>query len=577
MKLNTSVILIIVLLFIPLINISQNISEAEKAYNYLDNIGEVYLKIDKADNINIYELTKLVSIDNVDKNFIYIYCNKKQFDKLSQFNYNIHILNHPNESFTNPKMWDGKSKADWDFTTYPTYQAYIDMMYEFEDLYPNLCEIVEIGESVEGRKILFAKISDNISTREKEPRFMHTSSMHGDEITGYVLTLRLIDYLLNNYGSDAKVDSLVNNLEIWINPLANPDGTYIGGNNTVENAVRYNANNVDLNRNFTNSFAGSHPDGEEYQPETVAMMNITDEYNFTMSANIHGGAELVNYPWDTWTSTENTHADDNWWQYVSHIYADNAIENSPDGYFHGFDNGISNGGDWFVAYGTRQDYINYYRNCREFTLEISNEKLLQENELDNHWTYNKQALLDYMEQGIYGIHGTITDSLTGDPLEGEVLIISHDNYNSQVNSELPLGDYYRPIFNGTYNITYSADGYKSKTYSNIDVENNSITIANAELIKLDSTSINNTVLSNRIKIFPNPSQGKFYLYFNDLKDKDALITFFDVTGNKIAVNEVYKTSNQIREYEISNLRSGCYFIYIKNNNENAIKRLIITN
>jgi len=42
--------------------------------------------------------------------------------------------------------------------------------------------------------------------------------------------LRLADYLLENYTSDLKVKDLVDNLEIWINPLANPDGTYNSGN-----------------------------------------------------------------------------------------------------------------------------------------------------------------------------------------------------------------------------------------------------------------------------------------------------------------------------------------------------------
>jgi len=50
---------------------------------------------------------------------------------------------------------------------------------------------------------------------------MYTSSMHGDELTGYVLMLRLIDSLLSTYGTNPRVTNLVNNFEIWINPLAN--------------------------------------------------------------------------------------------------------------------------------------------------------------------------------------------------------------------------------------------------------------------------------------------------------------------------------------------------------------------
>ena len=67
---------------------------------------------------------------------------------------------------------------------------------------------------------------------------MYTSSMHGGETAGYVLMLRLIDTLLSGYGITPKITNIVKNVEIWINPLANPDGTYWGGNNTVNQAKR---------------------------------------------------------------------------------------------------------------------------------------------------------------------------------------------------------------------------------------------------------------------------------------------------------------------------------------------------
>ena len=73
--------------------------------------------------------------------------------------------------------------------------------------------------------------------------------MHGDETAGFILMLRLADYLLKNYNSDTRVKTLSDNLEIWINPLANPDGTYRDGNFIIS-PVRNNANGYDLNRNF---------------------------------------------------------------------------------------------------------------------------------------------------------------------------------------------------------------------------------------------------------------------------------------------------------------------------------------
>ena len=96
--------------------------------------------------------------------------------------------------------------------------------------------------------------------------------------------------------------NILDNCEIWINPLANPDGTYRSGNSTVNGAVRYNANFVDINRNFPDPADGPHPDGEVWQPETMIMMNVASANCFSASANFHGGEEVANYPWDTWSS-----------------------------------------------------------------------------------------------------------------------------------------------------------------------------------------------------------------------------------------------------------------------------------
>ena len=57
--------------------------------------------------------------------------------------------------------------------------------------------------------------------------------------------LRLADYLLKNYQTKHRVRNLVDNLEIWINPLANPDGTYRTGN-IITSPTRYNATELIL-------------------------------------------------------------------------------------------------------------------------------------------------------------------------------------------------------------------------------------------------------------------------------------------------------------------------------------------
>ena len=96
----------------------------------------------------------------------------------------------------------------------------------FAQSYPEICRLDTFGTTPQGRLLLAMKISDHVEDDEAEATFLYTSSMHGDELLGYPLMLRLINHLLTGYGTDDEVTGLVDKLAIWINPLANPDGTY---------------------------------------------------------------------------------------------------------------------------------------------------------------------------------------------------------------------------------------------------------------------------------------------------------------------------------------------------------------
>jgi PKD repeat protein len=443
--------------------------------------GEVYFKFTIGSKQEVNTLTKIISIDNVENKTVYAFANKQGFSKFLLLNYQYTVLPNPN-TLRKVKMSKKTAKSSmqtqstWD--VYPTYPEYEAQMNQFVTSYPNLCKLVNIGTLPSGRKLLILKITDNVNVRENEPQFLYTSSMHGDEIAGYVGMLHYIDYLLSNYGSDARVTGLVNNMEIWINPLANPDGTFAGGDMDVNGATRYNANNIDLNRNYPDPAAGPHPDGNAYQPETQAFMAFADSMHFVMAANLHGGSELINYPWDTWPQL---HADDDWYQRESNKYADTVHANCVSGYFMSQGNGVTNGYAWYTITGGRQDYMNYFKHCRELTLELSMIKICPETDLLNNWEYNYRSWLNYMEEALHGVRGIIKDACTNQPIRAQVFVTGHDFDSSHVYSAIPIGDYYRPIIDGTYSLTYSAPGYQSQTINNVVVTDGNATIVNVSL------------------------------------------------------------------------------------------------
>ena len=439
--------------------------------------NQYYFCFELTNKAELGNISKIVSIDNIKGNWVYAYANDDEWKAFRELGLKTRLLPSPAEQYPAVMSSSAAQTRLWD--SYPTYEAYVSTMYAFATSYPNLCQIVDIGTTLGGRKLLAVKISDNVNTAESEPEVLYTGTIHGDETTGFVLLLRLIDTLLSNYGSDTRITNLVNNEEIWICPNTNPDGTYYGGNSTVSGARRANYAGYDLNRNYPN-YDGSLNTGP-IQTETNLMMAFANAHHFVLAANYHGGAELVNYPWDY---TYTLHPDNNWWVSVSLVYASSVQAHGPSGYFTTVnDNGITNGAAWYVIGGGRQDWMNYRAYCREVTIEISEDKTPAASELPNYWNYNYDAMLSYLEQAQYGIHGTVTDPY-GNPLAATITVNSHDNAYSTVITDPAVGDFYRFLSPGTYSLTISASGYPDKTISGVVVNANTVTPLNVSMGEL---------------------------------------------------------------------------------------------
>lgn len=471
---------ILILLFFPLTIVCQNIDKIFLKKN------EIYFSFNYEKKSQLDRLSKIISLDHkIEKTTAYAYANKKQFENFLKENIEFKLIN-------NQVSYDNISKNNWDY--YPTYNQYVDMMYAFADSFPNICKVHSLGTLNSGREILIVNISDNVGQKENEPSFLYTSSMHGDELTGYVLMLRFIDDVLNNYNTNSRITYLVNEIDIWINPLANPDGAYAGGNSNVWGATRSNASFIDLNRNFPDPQDGPHPDGNPWQEETLIFMGLSDTINFNLSSNLHTGAVVANYPWDTWSQLT---ADDSWWQHVCNEYADTCQFYGTGNYFTNYNDGIINGYDWYEVDGGRQDYMNYYKHCREFTLELSNDKTPNPQELPSFWNATHPSFYNYMEQSLYGLRGIITDSVTGLPIKARVEIANHDVDSSHIYSSLPIGNYHRYIYQGNYSFTFSKSGYHSKTI-NASILNNNTTYLNVQLVPINFVNIEEIDLSEKI-------------------------------------------------------------------------------
>ncbi len=416
--------------------------------------GEYYFTLTIQQPSEVQEINRVCSVDGIDGMNVVCYANQKQYDNLLQAGYKP-TLQTPPSMLEEAKMWDG-NRATYEWDSYPTYSQYESMMQAFPSsvVSGRTCTYMELGTLPSNRKIMGVRI--NNGSPEGKPKFLYSSTIHGDETTGWILMLRLIDELCTS--TDSRIVNLVDNLDIFIFPNTNPDGTYYGGNNTVNSARRANANSVDMNRNYPDPHGNAHPDGNAYQTETQWFMQLAEDYPFVMAANYHGGAEVVNYPWD---NTYTRHADDAWWQYVSREYATFAQSVSSN-YMTDQNNGITNGADWYEIGGGRQDYMNGYRQCREVTVECSTTKKPNGSQLPTFWNYNHNSMLAYMEQCIYGIHGVVKDFYTHQPISGVIVTVQNHDDEYSIVSTHEVGDFHRPIKGGNWTLVLSKEGYVSQ-------------------------------------------------------------------------------------------------------------------
>ncbi len=208
-----------------------------------------------------------------------------------------------------------------DFGPYYTYdemQAQLDSIHQ---QYPDITTAkYSVGQSIFGRDIWVMKISDNPDVDEDEPTVFINGVHHAREPITCTIPIEFARYLCENYGVDPDITWLVDNREIYIMPVVNPDG-YVyneSGDGYWRKNLRDNNNNgivddydgVDLNRNYGYMWGyddlGSSPDpssqtyrgtGPFSEPEVATVRYFVDSIQPTIVINYHSYSNLIIYPW----------------------------------------------------------------------------------------------------------------------------------------------------------------------------------------------------------------------------------------------------------------------------------------
>ncbi|MGB9824074.1 MAG: M14 family zinc carboxypeptidase [Candidatus Hydrothermia bacterium] len=343
-------------------------------------------------------------------------------------------------------------------TQYHTYDQMKSEIISLAQNYSNVCKLDTIGFSVQGRPILCLKISDNPQANEPEPKVRFVGVHHGNEWISAEIPFLYAKYLLENYNSNTQVQNLVNNREIFIIPILNPDGHVA--------QTRYNANGVDLNRNYgyIKIASGSGPYSE---PETRSMHEFSKTKNFNMSLSFHSGAVYVNY---IWNYTPVRSADDRYNQlvyYYSQQYGN--ITGYP----------ITEGYDWYQTTGDLNDYSYGINGDIDWTIELSSSYIPDPSQIDPIFNTNRPAMDLFAKKAGQGISGFVIDSLTGDTIKNVRINILPVDWPIWTDEE--TGYFFRPLLPGTYTLKFEAPGYYAKTIPGVTVSTDTTTFLSVSL------------------------------------------------------------------------------------------------
>ena len=452
---------------------------------------------------------------------------------------------------------------------YLNYDELTRLLKYYHYKYPLITKLNSIGKSVQGRELWYMQITDQPDIIEHgEPMFKYVGNMHGNEAISRQVLIYLIQYLCDNYDKISRIKTLVDSTNIFILPSMNPDGFEIAeeGNcgqkqGDSDKSGRENANGKDLNRDFPDQFLNWNDFNlKNAQPETREMMRWIYKMPFVLSGNLHGGSVVASYPYDSSPSLkDNAYSkspDDTLFRHLALTYAQNhpvmkageaPCKEYPD---EKFENGITNGADWYNVAGGMQDFNYLISNCFEITLELSCCKYPFQSELQKHWNYNKNSLLKYMEQVHIGVKGQVTDYYTNMPIPKALIIVSGVNHNVK---SISNGDYWRLLVPGSYTIEVTADSYESAKKTNIVVTKEKPTVVNFNLKKLsDKTTVrpfrDTTPLmtSQLISETPELSTKEATVHSSSTKSGKQLIPL--TTEKIIELFEVSKEPKEIKHH-----------------------------
>ena len=112
-----------------------------------------------------------------------------------------------------------------DFNDYYDNEELDAVLAGWEDSFPQLADVSELGRSHEGKPIPLLTLTNKETGADSDkPATWIDANIHATEVAGTTVALHIVHTLLAGHGSDARCTRLLDNTVFYIAPRLNPDG-----------------------------------------------------------------------------------------------------------------------------------------------------------------------------------------------------------------------------------------------------------------------------------------------------------------------------------------------------------------
>jgi murein tripeptide amidase MpaA len=192
--------------------------------------------------------------------------------------------------------------GDW-FADYRDYRAITTYLHDLAASFPDRAAVEGIGSTLDGRSIWALRIGHG------ETPMLVNGTQHAREWISAMVSMCVADRLIRGYDSDPKIRDFVDHTELWVVPVANPDGyQHTWASDRYWRKNRRGGYGVDLNRNYDVAWGGDGSSGwkrsDVYrgeapfsEPETRALRDLAKRERVALHLDFHAYGQLILYPW----------------------------------------------------------------------------------------------------------------------------------------------------------------------------------------------------------------------------------------------------------------------------------------